>query len=61
MKMQKLFYLNIFIILVISCNKDPEGPKQPTPIILTDKSHEVITSSNAFGVDLFRVTAMEEK
>jgi len=61
MKMQKLFYLNIIIILVISCNKDPEGPKQPTPIILTDKSHEVITSSNAFGVDLFRVTAMEEK
>ena len=52
--------LAISMIVAVSCNKDPEGPKQPKPIDLTAKSHEVIASSNGFGIDLFRVTALEE-
>jgi serpin B len=43
-----------------SCNKDPEGPKQPKPITLTSKGHEVISATNDFGVNLFRVTSLEE-
>jgi serpin B len=54
------FFLLIFLITVSSCNKDPEGPKQPKPINLPAKADAVISSSNGFGIDLFRVTAMGE-
>jgi serpin B len=52
--------LACLLIIFGSCKKDPAGPKQPKPIDLTSKSHEVISGSNGFGIDLFRVTAMEE-
>jgi len=55
----------IIIILAVafnasSCSKDPDGPKQPKPITLTIKGHEVIAATNDFGVNLFRITAQEE-
>lgn len=40
-----------------SCSKEPDGPKQPKPIDLTTKGHDVIKASNGFGIDLFRETA----
>jgi serpin B len=59
----KTLSLSIFIALALlatSCNKEPDGPKQPKPINLTVKASEVISSSNGFGIDLFRVTATDE-
>jgi serpin B len=50
----------IMVLVATSCKKDPSGPKQPKPIDLTEKGHEVIASSNGFGINLFRVTALEE-
>jgi serpin B len=58
----KPLFLTILVILVLiagSCKKDPEGPKQPKPIYLPEKAGEVIAGSNGFGIDLFRVTALE--
>jgi len=52
-------FLLVFMILAGSCKKDPEGPKQPKPIYLPEKAGEVIAGSNGFGIDLFRVTALE--
>jgi serine protease inhibitor len=52
--------LLVFMISAVSCKKDPQGPKQPKPIDLPAKSGEVIAASNAFGIDLFRITALEE-
>ncbi len=48
-------------LLFSSCRKDntPTG-KEPVTIDLTEKGHEVIAATNDFGVDLFRVTALEE-
>jgi serine protease inhibitor len=54
------FILAVVMLISASCNKDPEGPKQPKQINLTAKAHEVISGSNGFGIDLFRVTALEE-
>lgn len=53
-------FLLLLIITGWSCSKDPDGPKQPKPINLPEKSHEIITSNNAFGIGLFRATALEE-
>ncbi len=60
----RIFQIILFATLLVasvSCKKDPEGPKQPKPINLTAKAGEVITGSNGFGIDLFRVTAVEEE
>jgi serine protease inhibitor len=54
------FFLLVFVISAVSCKKDPQGPKQPKPINLTTKAGEVISGSNGFGINLFRVTALEE-
>ena len=55
--------LSLAIVLffaAVSCKKESqEGPKQPKPIDLPAKSNDVISKSNSFGIDLFRVTAME--
>jgi serine protease inhibitor len=48
------------VISAPSCKKEPEGPKQPKPIDLPVKAGEVIAGSNSFGIDLFRITALEE-
>jgi len=48
------------LLLFASCSKEPDGPKQPKPISLTAKGHDVITASNGFGIDLFRITATGE-
>jgi len=53
-------FLLVFMISAVSCKKDPEGPKQPKPIYLPEKAGEVIAGSNGFGIDLFRVTALQE-
>jgi serpin B len=61
MKAHILILLFPFLFISFSCKKDdPAGPKQPKPITLTAKGQEVITKSNSFGIDLFRVTALEE-
>lgn len=52
--------LFVFMISASSCKKDPQGPKQPKPIDLPAKAGEVIAGSNAFGIDLFRITALAE-
>jgi len=59
----KSVVLTIIVTLLLiagSCKKDPEGPKQPKQINLTTRANEVIAGSNGFGIDLFRVTALEE-
>jgi len=53
-------FLLVFMISAASCKKDPQGPKQPKPINLTTKAGEVISGSNGFGINLFRITALEE-
>jgi serpin B len=60
MKAFSLFLALPIILLAASCEKNPQGPQQPKAITLTAKSAEVIASSNAFGIDLFRITAVEE-
>lgn len=52
-------FLLVFMISAVSCKKEPQGPKQPKPIYLPEKANEVIAKSNGFGIDLFRVTALE--
>jgi serpin B len=58
----KSLLLSIVILLAfVSCNKDtPTSPDQPTTINLPVKASEVIASSNGFGINLFRATALEE-
>jgi serpin B len=52
----------VLLITATSCKKESqEGPKQPKPIDLPDKSNDVISKSNSFGIDLFRVTAQAEE
>jgi len=56
----KIIVLVGFVSLAAACSKDPNGPKQPKPITLTTKGHEVIAASNGFGIDLFRETGISE-
>jgi serine protease inhibitor len=59
----KTFITLILVALMLvtgSCKKSPEGPKQPKPIDLPVKAGQVIAGNNGFGIDLFRVTALEE-
>jgi serpin B len=61
MKPNYLFAIMFMAVFFVSCNKEnASGPDQPTPIDLPSKANEVIASSNSFGIDLFRVTALEE-
>jgi serpin B len=53
-------FIAALLVIAVSCKKEPEGPKQPKPINLPAKASQVITNSNGFGIDLFRVTALEE-
>jgi serpin B len=52
--------LALLAIIPLACSKEPDGPKQPKPIDLPAKANEVIAGNNRFGIDLFRVTALEE-
>jgi serpin B len=50
------------MISAVSCKKDTsQEPKQPKQITLPAKANEVIALSNGFGIDLFRVTSLEEE
>lgn len=61
MKPVSLLYLSILLIIAGSCIKEsPAKLDQPKTINLPAKASEVIASSNGFGIDLFRVTALEE-
>jgi serpin B len=60
MKYHILLFLAPLLLFSFSCKKEPSGPKQPKPINLIAKADEVITKSNGFGIDLFRVVALEE-
>jgi serpin B len=61
MKSYILLLLSPFLLFNSSCKKDePAGPKEPVPITLTAKGNEVVAKSNSFGINLFRVTAIEE-
>ncbi len=56
----KLHLISITIALVVlsGCSKEnPTTPKDPKPVNLTEKNRQVITMSNAFGINLFRETA----
>ncbi|MBP6871502.1 MAG: serpin family protein [Bacteroidales bacterium] len=60
MKIKVILLILVSAITLSSCSKDPDGPKQPKPINLPQKGQQVISASNRFGIDLFRVTAGEE-
>ncbi len=61
MKSIIVFSLATLSILLSACKKESSPEQdQPATINLPAKANEVITSSNAFGIDLFRVTALEE-
>ncbi len=60
MKTHFLFLALPLMLLLASCEKDPQGPQQPKPIDLPAKANDVIARSNAFGIDLFRTVALEE-
>lgn len=59
-----LLFSASFILLasLASCNKDKnaEPDLTPKPIELTARAHEVISSSNQFGIELFTRTAVDE-
>jgi serpin B len=59
MRTFSMFVLLFLLLAAGSCKKDPQGPEQPKPFELTPKATEVISSSNGFGIDLFRITAIE--
>jgi serpin B len=57
-------YLIVLVLLFSlgGCKKDSsQGPGQPKAIDLPAKGGEVISGSNAFGIDLFRLTAQAEQ
>jgi serpin B len=63
MKKPTLFFAFIILLAgLAACNKDKnaEPDLTPKPIELTIRAHEVISSSNHFGVELFIRTATEE-
>jgi serpin B len=63
MKKPTLFFAFIILLAgLAACNKDKnaEPDLTPKPIELTARAHEVISSSNHFGVELFIRTATEE-
>ena len=60
-------YYHFFLVILIlqfatACNKDNPGKANPTavPIELTEKAAQVITKSNAFGIDLFTAVSTED-
>jgi serpin B len=61
MKPVFLFTLILLAFMFVSCKKEtPKEQNQPKMIDLPAKAMEVITYSNGFGINLFRVTALEE-
>jgi len=60
------YYHFLLVILMLqfatACNKDNPGKENPTavPIELTEKAAQVITKSNAFGIDLFTAVSTED-
>ena len=48
------------LILTVSCEKEPAGPKEPVQLKLPAKSSEIISRSNSFGIDLFTETSSVE-
>jgi serpin B len=62
MKKYKIIVLFAIIGVLVSCQKNEE-PVNLTPkqINLTAKAPQVISSSNAFGIDLFTKVALEEE
>jgi serpin B len=60
MKAILIYIFPVLLLAIVSCKKEPEGPKQPQLINLSPKASEVIAGSNSFGIDLFRVTATTE-
>jgi len=60
------FYHFLLAILIFqfatACSKEKTEKENPTavPIELTEKAAQVITNSNAFGIDLFTATAIVE-
>jgi len=58
------FLFFIIIIATFSCSKDPNDKpiteKEPKPIVLSEKSADVITSMNLFGFDIFRLLLEDE-
>lgn len=56
----KLHLISFTIALVVlsGCSKENSTtPRDPKPVNLTEKNRQVITLSNAFGINLFRETA----
>lgn len=60
MKQIAILSLLVFLISAVSCKKEAAGPEQAKHINLPSKAGEVIAGSNKFGIDLFRLTAVEE-
>lgn len=56
----KLHLISLIISLIVlsGCSKEnTTTPKDPKPVNLTEKNRQVITLSNAFGINLFKETA----
>ncbi len=60
----KHIYLLILLIFALSCEKDNTNKtsdnNDPVEIVLPEKSEEVITASNNFGFDIFRLMLADE-
>lgn len=53
-----LILISIALVVLSGCSKEnTTTPKDPKPVNLTEKNRQVITLSNAFGINLFRETA----
>lgn len=62
MRPTKILFLFALPLVLLSCSKEEEAPNlTPKHIQLTSKAPEVISSSNAFGIDLFTKVALEEE
>ncbi|MHC1775257.1 MAG: serpin family protein [Lentimicrobium sp.] len=58
MKPLSILMISAFFLMTGCGKDDPSGPKEPKPVNLTEKTRQVITVSNGFGVNLFRETAI---
>lgn len=53
----KTFELCIFILLFLSISCEKHDSANSNPIILTSEEKQLVTSSNSFGIDIFKTVA----
>lgn len=61
MKTKALYLIISLVVMTSACKKDQGQSKpEPKPIKLTEKSAEIIKNSNAFGINLLKLTSQTE-